>query len=79
MECGMMKCYFSKGTKGKGDQEKKPEEDKGDGSGKDDGFPVINNCFMIFGGPVAYDTKRQHKLEHREVYATELATPAFLN
>jgi hypothetical protein len=34
---------------------KKPKDDKGDEKG--DGFPVINNCFMIFGGPAAYDTK----------------------
>jgi hypothetical protein len=40
---------------------------------------VINNCFMIFGGPVAYDSKRQRKLECREVYTAEPATPAFLN
>jgi hypothetical protein len=78
-ECGMMKCYFSEGAKGKGDQGKKPEEDKGDSGEKDDGFPIINNCFMIFGGPVAYDTKRQRKVEHREVYAADPATPAFLN
>jgi hypothetical protein len=75
----MMKCYFSRGTKGKGDQGKKPEEDKGDRGEKDDDFPVINNCFMIFGGPAAYNTKRQCKLEHQEVYAAEPTTPAFLN
>jgi hypothetical protein len=34
---------------------------------------------MIFGGPVAYDSRRQRKLERREVYATEPATPAFLD
>jgi hypothetical protein len=34
---------------------------------------------MIFGGPVAYDSKHQRKMERREVYAAELAMPAFLN
>jgi hypothetical protein len=51
------------GAKGKSEQGKKPKEDKGDGGEKDDGFPVINNCFMSFGGLAAYDTKRQRKLE----------------
>jgi hypothetical protein len=55
------------------------EDDKGDGREKDDNFPIINNCFMIFGDPAAYDSRRQRKLEHREVYATELATPTFLD
>jgi hypothetical protein len=34
---------------------------------------------MIFNGLVAYDSRHQHKLEHREVYAAELATLAFLD
>jgi hypothetical protein len=34
---------------------------------------------MIFDGLAAYDTKRQCKLERQEVYATEPATPSFLN
>jgi hypothetical protein len=48
-----MKCYFFGGAKGKGDYGKKHEDDKGDGGEKDDGFPVINNCFMIFDGLAA--------------------------
>jgi hypothetical protein len=39
----------------------------------------VNNCFMIFGGHAAYDTKRRRKLEHREVYAAEPVTPAYLD
>jgi hypothetical protein len=77
-ECGMMKHYFSGGAQGKGDASKGPEDDRGDDREKDDNFSVINNCFMIFGGPVAYDSQRQRKLEHREVYAVEPATPSFL-
>jgi hypothetical protein len=66
-ECGMMKRYFSGGAPGKGDLGKRPKEDKGDDKEKDDDFSIINNCFMIFGGPVAYDSRSQHKLECREV------------
>jgi hypothetical protein len=75
-ECVMMKCFFTS-IPAKGDAGKKPKDDKGDGKGG--GFPVINNYFLIFGGPVAYDIKRCRKLERREVYAAEPATPAYLN
>jgi hypothetical protein len=54
----MMKHYFSRGPQGKGDLGKRPKEDKGDGKEKDGDFPVVNNCFMIFGGPMASDSKR---------------------
>ena len=33
---------------------------------------------MIFGGSVAYDSKRRQKLAHHEVYTIEPAAPAFL-
>jgi hypothetical protein len=59
-ECDMMKCFFTS-IPAKGDAGKKPKDDKGDGKGS--GFLVVNNCFMIFGRPVAYDTKRCRKLE----------------
>jgi hypothetical protein len=74
-----MKHYYSGGAQGKGDPSKRPEDNKGYGREKDDNFPVINNCFMIFGGPAAYDSRRQRKLERREVYTAELAMPAFLD
>jgi hypothetical protein len=72
----MMKHFFTS-IPAKGDAGKKSKDDKGDGKGG--GFPVINNCFMIFGGPTAYDTKRRHKLERREVYAIEPVMPAYLD
>jgi hypothetical protein len=37
------------GAQGKGDASKRSEDNKGDDREKDDNFPVINNCFMIFG------------------------------
>jgi hypothetical protein len=52
-KCGMMKRYFSGGPQGKGDLDTRLEEEKGDDKKKDDDFPVVNNCFMIFGGPAA--------------------------
>jgi hypothetical protein len=68
-----------RGCPGEGRPDKRPEDNKGDGREKDDNFPVINNCFIIFGSPMAYDSRRQRKLERREVYAAEPATPAFLD
>ena len=32
---------------------------------------------MIFGGTMAYDSKRRQKIALREVYVAELATPLF--
>jgi hypothetical protein len=52
-KCGMMKCYFSGGPQGKGDLDMRLEEEKGDDKEKDDDFPIVNNYFMIFGGPAA--------------------------
>jgi hypothetical protein len=71
----MMMRFFT-GIPAKGDVGKKPKEDKGDGKGG--GFPVINNCFMIFSGLAAYNTKRRRKLEHREVYVAEPTKLAYL-
>jgi hypothetical protein len=34
---------------------------------------------MIFGGPAAYNSKHQRKLERRQAYDAELAKPTFLD
>jgi hypothetical protein len=74
----MMRCYFSRGGQPKDDAEKKaPDAQEGDD--KDDGFPEIKNCFMIFGGHSAQLTTRQRKRERQEVYAAEPITPCFLD
>jgi hypothetical protein len=72
----MMKCFFTS-IPAKGDTGKKPKDDKGDGKGG--GFPIVNSCFMIFSGSMAYDTKRHRKLEHREVYTIEPMMPTYLD
>jgi hypothetical protein len=72
----MMKRFFTN-IPAKVDAGKKPKDNKDDDKGGR--FPVINNCFMIFDGPAAYDTKRRRKLECREVYAAELAMLAYLD
>jgi hypothetical protein len=72
-----MQKYLSGGTR-KGEQKKRPEPVEGDAEGKDDGFPDPDSSLMIFGGLAAYESRRRQKLTCREVYAAELATPAFL-
>ena len=41
-------------------------------------FLMPNDCPMIFGGSVAYDSKRRQKVACREVYTTKPAMPTFL-
>jgi hypothetical protein len=52
------------------------EDPKGDD--KDEGFPEIHDCFMIYGGPSTRLSMQQHKREHREVFSVQLATPSSL-
>lgn len=40
-------------------------------AGDDADFPELMGCLMIFGGLIAYDSKRQQKLSHRDVYVFE--------
>jgi hypothetical protein len=77
-ECTMMQHYFSRCGQPKDDAENKAANTQ-EGDGKDDGFPKVKNCFMIFGSHSTRLTMRQRKREHREVYATEPATLSFLD
>jgi hypothetical protein len=36
---------------------------------KDEGFPEIHDCFMIYGGPSTHLSSRQHKRERREIFS----------
>ena len=62
----------------KGEQGKDPPPTTDDAEEKDDGFPMPDDCLMIFRGSVAYDSKNCQKVARHEVYTTEPATPAFL-
>jgi hypothetical protein len=68
----MLRRYFeSLGIK-KDDKKENPKE-KGDD--KDEGFPEIHGCFMIYGGPSTRLSVRQRKWERREVFSVHLVTP----
>ena len=72
-----MKRFLSGGSN-KGEHGKDPNPTTDAAEGKDDGFPTLDGCLMIFEGSEAYNSKRRQKIARREVYATEPATPAFL-
>jgi hypothetical protein len=75
-DCHMLRKYFkSLGIK-KDDKKEDLKEKDGD---KDEGFPEIHDCFMIYGGPSTRLSKRQRKRERREILSVQLATPLFLD
>ena len=73
----LMKRFLSGGfNRGKHRKEPKPTTD--DAEGKDDEFLALVGCLMIFGGSMAYDSKRHQKLARCEVYTAEPTVPTFL-
>ena len=73
----LMKLFLSGGSN-KGEHRKEPKPVSDHAKGQDDGFPMPDGCLMIFGGSVAYDSKRHQKLACREVYMAKPAKPSFL-
>jgi hypothetical protein len=72
----MLQSYFeSLGIK----KDDKKEDPKKKDDNKDEGFPEIHDCFMIYGGPSTCLSVRQRKREHREVFSVQLATSLFLD
>ena len=76
-DCGLMRKFLV-GSANKGEQGKEPTPTVDNAEEKDDGFPMPNGCLMIFGGSVAYNSKRRQKVACREVYMAQPATPPFL-
>ena len=77
-DCPMLKKYFDSLGLKKDDQRKDKSDDKG-GNKEDEGFPTVHDYYMIYGGPSTQLTTRQHKREHRQVFAARMAMPQFLN
>ena len=76
-ECGLMRKYLAGGLN-KEEQGKEPVPTTDDTEEKDDTFPMPTGALMIFGGSMAYDSRRRQKVARREVYTAGPATPAFL-
>ena len=74
----MLKKYFDSLGLKKDDQRKDKGDDKG-GSKDDEGFPVVHDCYMVYGRPMTQLSSRQCKREHREVFAARMAVPQYLN
>jgi hypothetical protein len=72
-QCDMLKRFYGRAA-AKDDEAKK---DGGDGDA--DGFPTVENVFLIFGGPTIDMSSRQRKRERHEVLAAEKAPPSFLD
>jgi hypothetical protein len=72
-QCDMLRKYYNR-IAAKEDEAKK---DVGDGGVR--GFPVVENVFLIFGGPTVDMSNSQRQRERHEVLATERAPPSFLD
>jgi hypothetical protein len=72
-QCDMLKKYYSCAATKDGEAKK----DGGDGDA--DGFPTVENVFLIFGGPTVDMSNSQCKRERHEVLAAERAPPSFLD
>jgi hypothetical protein len=60
----MLRRYFESIGVKKDDKKEDPKADD-----KDEGFPEIHDCFMIYGGPSTRLLTRQRKQECREVFS----------
>jgi hypothetical protein len=70
-QCDMLKKYYSHAAT-------KDGEAKDGGDGDAGGFLVVENVFLIFGGPTVDMSNSQRKRERYEFLAAEKAPPSFL-
>jgi hypothetical protein len=76
-ECDMLRRYFNKaGPSAEGGKDQGNNKKGGD---KEDEFPEVYNCFMIYGGQVANASARHRKQEHREVCSVMVAASVYLD
>jgi hypothetical protein len=76
-ECDMLRRYFNKaGPSAEGGMDQGNNKKGGD---KEEKFPEVHNCFMIYGGQVANALARHRKQERREVCSMKVATPVYLD
>jgi hypothetical protein len=64
----MLKKFYSRAAVKDGEAKKDGDDDAG-------GFPVMENVFLIFGGPTVDMSSSQRKRERHEVVAAEKAPP----
>jgi hypothetical protein len=75
-ECDMLRRYFNKaGPSAEGGKEQGNKK----GGDKEEEFPEVHNCFMIYGGQAANASARHRKQERREVCSVKVAAPVYLD
>jgi len=80
-DCRMLTKHFD-GLGFRKDARGDPKKEKGgekEDNKDDDGFPAVQDCYMIYGGPSTQLTARQRKRERREVFAARMAVPQYLS
>jgi hypothetical protein len=76
-ECDMLRRYFIKaGPSAEGGKDQGNNKKGGD---KDEEFPKVRDCFMIYGGQVANASARHRKQERQEVCSVKVAAPVYLD
>jgi hypothetical protein len=76
-ECNILRRYFIKaGPSAEGGKDQGNNKKGGD---KEEEFPEVRDCFMIYGGQVANASARHHKQERREVCSVNVAAPVYLD
>jgi hypothetical protein len=76
-ECVMLRRYFHKaGPPTEGGKDQGNNKKEGD---KEEEFPEVHGCFMIYGGQVANASSRHRKQERREVCSVKVAAPVYLD
>jgi hypothetical protein len=76
-ECDTLRRYFIKaGPSAEGGKDQGNNKKGGD---KDEEFPEVHNCFMIYDGQVANASARHRKQERREVCSVKVAAPVYLD
>jgi hypothetical protein len=76
-ECDMLWRYVIKaGPSAEGGKDQGNNKKGGD---KDEEFPEVRDCFMIYGGQVANALARHRKQERREVCSVKVAAPVYLD
>jgi hypothetical protein len=76
-ECDMLRRYFIKaGPSAEGGKDQGNNKKGGD---KEEEFPEVRDCFMIYDGQVANASARHRKQERREVCSVKVAAPVYLD
>jgi hypothetical protein len=76
-ECNMLRRYFNKA--GPSTEGGKDQSNNKKGGDKEEEFPEVHNCFMIYNRQVANASAQHRKQEHREVCSVKVATPVYLD